>query len=66
GGGGPLLDLPPLERGVLVLQFSMPVAVYNYLFAERYGRGANEVAGLVVVSTALSLASVPLVIWLFL
>lgn len=61
-----LLDLPPLERGVLVLQFSMPVAVYNYLFAERFQRHPQEVAGLVVISTALSLVSVPLVLWLFL
>lgn len=58
-----LLGLPPLERGVLVLQFSMPVAVYNYLFAERFGRNPSAVAGLVVVSTALSLLSAPLLLW---
>lgn len=61
-----LLDLEPLERGVLILQFAMPVAVYAYLFAERHERESAEVAGLVVVSTVLSLVSVPLIIWLFL
>ncbi|WP_245704123.1 AEC family transporter, partial [Modicisalibacter muralis] len=29
------LGLPPLAQSVLVLQMSMPVAVYNYLFAQR-------------------------------
>lgn len=63
---GALLDLAPLQRGVLVMQYAMPVAVYAYLFAERYDRQPAEVAGLVVVSTALSLPAVPLIIWLFL
>ncbi len=61
-----LLELGPLARGVLLMQFSMPVAVYAYLFAVTYNRNPDEVAGLVVVSTALSLVSVPAVIWLFL
>ncbi|SMF24904.1 hypothetical protein SAMN06265365_10872 [Tistlia consotensis] len=61
-----LLGLPPLARGALVMQYSMPVAVYAYLFAMRFDRNPDEVAGLVVASTALSLVTVPLTIWLFL
>lgn len=51
--------------GVFVLQSVMPSAVFNHLFAERYGRSPGEVAGIVVVSTAVSFAALPLVlVWL--
>jgi predicted permease len=48
-----------VERGVLILQCAMPVAVFNYLFAERYGNQPEEVAGLVVISTVMSFATLP-------
>lgn len=50
-------------RGVLVIQASMPAAVFNYLFALRYGRAPEEVAGMVVMSTALSLITLPPLMW---
>ncbi|MCP1366600.1 AEC family transporter, partial [Halomonas sp. BBD48] len=37
-GVSQLLGLPPLAQSVLNLQMSMPVAVYNYLFAQRARR----------------------------
>jgi malate permease and related proteins len=46
-------------RGVVLIQSSMPVAVYNYLFALRYNRAPDEVAGIVVFSTLLSLLVLP-------
>jgi predicted permease len=46
-------------RGVLILQCSMPVAVLNYLLAEKYGQRPSEVASLVVLSTLLSLLTLP-------
>lgn len=49
-------------RGVLVLECSMPVAVFNYLLAIRYGREAEEVAGLIMVSTLLSLLTLPVLL----
>jgi hypothetical protein len=52
--------------GVTVLQCAMPAAVFNYLFAARYGGPAAEVAGAVVLSTALSFATLPAVLWLVL
>ncbi len=55
--------LEGMERGVLILQCSMPTAVFNYLFAERYGRAASDVAGMVLTSTALSFATLPLLLW---
>ncbi len=57
------LGLEGAERGVLIIQMSMPVAVFNYLFAQRYNTAPEEVAGMVVISTALSFASLPLLLW---
>lgn len=63
-----LADLFALEgtaRGAFILQASMPVAVFVYLFAMRYDRSPAETAGLVVVSTVMSLLMLPLLlIWL--
>jgi malate permease and related proteins len=52
-------------KGVFILQASMPVAVFTYLFAVRYQRAPEEAAGLVVVSTLLSMLTLPLLLaWL--
>ncbi|ASP40408.1 transporter [Bacterioplanes sanyensis] len=60
-----LLDLQGAERGVVLLQAAMPVAVFNFLFAERYQREPQAVAGMVVMSTLMSFATVPLLLfWL--
>jgi hypothetical protein len=53
------LGLAPVPLAVLVLQLLTPVAVTSYLLAERYQADAGAVAGLVVVSTALSVALLP-------
>lgn len=52
--------LPPVAFAVLVLQLSTPVAVTSYLIAEKYKADADAVAGLVVVSTLLSVLTLPL------
>jgi predicted permease len=49
-------------KGVFILQCSMPVAVFNYLLAERYGRNAEETAELIIVSTLLSILALPLIL----
>lgn len=60
-----LLGVEGLTRKVLILQASMPVGVLNYLFAHRYGRTPEHVASLVLVSTLLSMATIPtLLAWL--
>ncbi len=56
--------LPPEAAGVLILQSSMPIAVFSYLLALRYGRRPEAVAGAVVQSTILGFVSLPVVIWL--
>jgi predicted permease len=57
-----LLGLTGIARGVIVLQSSMPVAVFNYLFAETYNRNPKETAELVVISTFFSLVTIPLIL----
>ena len=49
-------------RGVLILECSMPPAVFNYLLAEQYGTGPEEVASLVLVSTVFSFLTLPLLL----
>jgi predicted permease len=49
-------------RGVLILQCTMPVAVFNYLFALQYGNQPEEVAGTVVISSVLSFLTLPLLL----
>ena len=59
-GVGLWLDLPAVAFAVLVMQVSTPVAVTSYMLAEKYGADADAVAGLVVVSTVLSVFTIPL------
>lgn len=51
--------LEPVAFGVLVLQLATPVAVTAYLLAERYRADPDAVAGLVMVSTLMSVATLP-------
>lgn len=55
-----LLHLEGTARAILVMQGSMPVAVYNYLFAQRWNNDPDEVAALVLVSTLLSAVTIPI------
>lgn len=60
-----LLGFSGVARGVLILEAAMPVAVFNYLLSQRYGRAPGEVASLVLVSTVVSFATLPLLLaWL--
>ena len=54
-----LFDLPETAKAVLILQCAMPVAVYCYLYAERWQCDPEEVAGLVFLSTAASIITIP-------
>ena len=56
------LGLEGEARGAVIIQSAMPAAVFNYLFALRYDNEPGEVAGLVVVSTALSFLTLPLLL----
>ena len=49
-------------RAAFVLQCSMPVAIYNYFFAQMYNNAPEDVASLVVVSTLMSVVTVPVLL----
>ncbi|MCV3272629.1 AEC family transporter [Roseobacter sinensis] len=55
-------ELPHVAFGILVLQLAAPAAVTSYLIAEKYGADAEAVAGLVVVSTLLSVITLPVLL----
>ena len=57
-----LLDLEGVLRGVILLQAATPAAVFNYLLAQQYRRSPEAVAGLVMASTLISFATIPLVL----
>lgn len=54
-----MVGLGGVARSVLILQCSMPVAVLSYVFAQRWNNEPDEVAGLVVASTWMSVVSIP-------
>lgn len=57
---GRWFGLGPVPFAVLVLQLATPVAVTSYLIAQKYAPDhADPVAGLVVVSTLLSVVALP-------
>ena len=57
-----LLGLEGAARGVVILQCTMPIAVFSYLFAAQNNRRPEEVAGTVVISTILSFLTLPLLL----
>ena len=57
-----LAGLDGTAAGIVLIQASMPVAVFNYLLAQYYDNSPAEVAGLVVVSTVMSFATLPLLL----
>ena len=54
-----VLNLEGTMRGVMIIEATMPVAVFNYLLAARYDRHPDDVAGAIVVSTLISFLSLP-------
>ena len=56
---GYVFGLEGVSLAVTILQIATPVAVTSYMLAEKYGADADAVAGLVVVSTIVSVVSIP-------
>ena len=47
-------------RGALIIECAMPVAVHNYMFAQRFDRSPADTASMILISTLVSLATLPL------
>ena len=56
------LGLSGVAQGVLVLQGAMPAAVFSYLFAAQYERDADDIAGVVLVSTLFAAVTLPFLV----
>ena len=52
-----------MQKGILIIQCAMPIAVFNYLFASYYDREPEEVASLVVLSSLLAFLLMPLLVY---
>jgi len=57
-----IFGLTGVERGVVLVQSAMPVAVFNYLLAARYERHPEDVAGAIVISTLAAFAGLPVLL----
>jgi predicted permease len=61
-GVAQIFALEHAAYGVLVLQMCTPVGVSSYLLAEKFSADGDTVAGLVVVSTLMSVISLPILL----
>ncbi len=57
-----IFGLEGVAKGVIILQGSMPAAVFTYLFAAKYNRAPEDVAGIVLSSSLLSALTLPLLV----
>ncbi|MFK8080182.1 MAG: AEC family transporter [Granulosicoccus sp.] len=57
-----LLGLTGVARGVLIIETVVPVAVFNYLLAVKYGRDSSEVSGMIVVTHVAAIFYLPVVL----
>ena len=58
-GVAALFALEGAARGVVIIQCSMPVAIFNYLLSVRYGGLQEHAASMVVLSTLISVGALP-------
>lgn len=61
-----LIGAEGVNRQVLLLYGSLPAAVINFVLTEKYRQDPSLAASIVVISTFLSIFTVPVVIWLVL
>lgn len=61
-GVAALFGLEGVARGVLVIETAVPVAVFNFLLAEKHGRDSAEVSGLILVTHVGAVFYLPLLL----
>lgn len=59
-----ILGLEGAAAGTVFLLAAMPVAVVNYIYAEHFSERPAQVAGGIVVSTMVTFACLPAIIWI--
>lgn len=55
-----VVELPPLQRALVIVFGALPPAVLNFIFAERYGQEPEKVASIVMIGNLLALVFLPL------
>jgi len=55
-----------VNRQVLLLYGALPAAVINFVFTEKYRQDPALAASIVVISTLISVLTIPVVFWLIL
>jgi predicted permease len=61
-----LIAADGINRQVLLLYGALPAAVINFVLTEKYGKDPELAASIVVLSTFISLVTIPIVFWLIL
>jgi predicted permease len=61
-----LIGADGVNRQVVLLYGSLPAAVINFILTEKFGQDPDLAASIVVLSTILSVVTVPMVFWLIL
>lgn len=59
-----LLDLEGIAAGCVFLLATMPTAIVNYIYADRFSENGTVISGAVVVSTVLTFLCLPALIWM--
>lgn len=57
-----VFQLEGIVASVMILQSSMPPAVFNFILAEKYDKDSKTVASIIMAGTVLSMLAVPLVL----
>jgi predicted permease len=58
-----LFNINGLSSNVVVLESSMPPAVFNFVLAEKYNQDPKTVASIILVGTIISVITTPLIIF---
>lgn len=58
------LNLEGSQAGVVFLMSTMPIAVFNFVFAKHFNRSPETVAGVIVTSTLLVFTLLPGFVWI--
>ena len=59
-----LLDMPAMERTILVLFFALPCAPTAYVLARQYGGDAHLMAGVITLQTLMAMLTLPVLLLL--
>jgi hypothetical protein len=57
-----VIDLPPMQRALLLVFGALPPAILNYMFAERYRQEPHKVASMVMIGNLAAVLVLPLML----